>query len=115
APQSVSLTSPANNAALAVGSNVALIAAATSTGTVSKVEFFVNGSLIGQSTSSPYTLNWTPTAAGTVALTAAVSDNTSLVTTSSVVNVVCYDPGAGALQFNGSSSYVTFGQATTTL
>ena len=29
--------------------------------------------------------------------------------------MVCYQPGTGALQFNGYSSYVTFGQATSTL
>ncbi|HXU77226.1 MAG TPA: Ig-like domain-containing protein, partial [Methylomirabilota bacterium] len=114
-PQSVTLTNPVNNTSFPVGSSVTLAATATSTGTISKVEFFAGSSKVGESTTSPYTVEWFPSTVGTVALTAMVSDDTSLVTTSPVVNVVCYEAGTGALQFNGFSSYVTFGQATATL
>lgn len=115
APQTVSITNPVNNASVAIGSTVTVAASATSTGTISKVEFFADGISIGESTTSPYTVDWIPGTEGTIDLTAVVSDDTALTTTSTTVSVVCYTAGSGALQFNGYSSYVTFGQATSTL
>jgi hypothetical protein len=91
-PQTVSLTAPANGAVITINSTVTLSATATSTGIVSKVEFFANGSKLGEDTSSPYTWDWTPSVPGAMALTAVMSDNTSLMTTSSVVNVTVVGP-----------------------
>ena len=55
-------------------------------------------------TASPYTASWTATAVGRVGFTAVATDTAGLSVTSSVVNVVCYQSGTGALQFNGYSS-----------
>jgi hypothetical protein len=113
--QSIAVTNPVDNTALAIGSNITLAATVTMTGTVSTVEFFANNASLGVTTTSPYTLDWTATAVGRVAFTAVATDTDGQFITSPAVNVVCYEPGIGALQFNGYNSYVTFGQATSTL
>jgi hypothetical protein len=91
-PQTVALTNPTNNASLALNSHVALMASATSTGTVSKVEFFANGTKLGESATNPYNLDWVPNVTGAFALTAVVSDNSTMMTTSAVVNVTVVGP-----------------------
>ena len=115
APQSVTLTNPVENAAVALGSSLTLGATVTLTGTVSTVEFYSGTTWLGESTSSPYTLEWTPGAIGRYPLTAKATDTAGQSISSAVKNVVCYEAGTGAAQFNGVSSYVTFGQATSTL
>ncbi|RZK24663.1 MAG: T9SS type A sorting domain-containing protein [Hymenobacter sp.] len=68
---------------LTLGQAVALSAtAADADGTVSKVEFFSGTTLLGAATAAPYQLSWTPTAAGTYALTAKATDNAGASTTS---------------------------------
>jgi hypothetical protein len=91
-PQTVALINPTNNAALALNSHVILMASATSTGTVSKIEFFANGNKLGESTTNPYNLDWVPGVTGSFALTAVVSDNSPMMTTSAVVNVTVVGP-----------------------
>ncbi|HVV00282.1 MAG TPA: LamG-like jellyroll fold domain-containing protein, partial [Verrucomicrobiae bacterium] len=113
APQTVALTSPANNSILDLSSNVTLIASATSTGTVSKVEFYADNTKLGESTTSPYTLNWVPAAAGPVALTAVVSDNSTMTTTSAVVNVTIV--GAPLIQEQTPADVKVFTGTTPTL
>ena len=82
---SVTLAAPAN---ATVGAAVALAATASDPdGTVAKVEFFSGGTLLGTDTTSPYSLAWTPNAAGTSTLTARATDNLGLVTTSNAVTV----------------------------
>ncbi|MEU8345516.1 glycoside hydrolase family 48 protein [Spirillospora sp. NPDC048832] len=74
----VSLTSPAAGATYSVGASVPLAATATAgTGaTVSKVEFFdQDGPLGAADTTAPYTLDWTPSAAGDYSLYAKVTDS----------------------------------------
>ncbi|MHA6249142.1 family 16 glycosylhydrolase [Pontibacter sp. CAU 1760] len=83
----VSITSPANGASFASGASVAVAANAADTdGTISKVEFFANGNLIGTATSSPYSINWV-IGTGTYALTAKATDNAGATTTSGTVSV----------------------------
>lgn len=56
----VSLTSPSASASISAGDVVNLAADAADTdGTVSKVEFFVDGALVGTSTEAPFTASWT--------------------------------------------------------
>jgi beta-mannanase len=55
----VSISSPANNASVSGAVSVS-IAAADNTG-VSKVEFYVNGTLQASDTASPFTFNWSTT------------------------------------------------------
>ncbi|MGY3571440.1 chitinase C-terminal domain-containing protein [Vibrio paucivorans] len=57
------LTSPQMSDSIVEGDAVTLSASASdSDGTVSRVEFLVNGVLVGQSTSSPYSTSWTAVA-----------------------------------------------------
>ena len=62
-------------------------------GTVAKVEFLANGSVIGQSTSAPYGMTWTPAAVGSYVLTARATDNLGAVTTSANSATVTVNPG----------------------
>jgi plastocyanin len=76
-PPTVVLTKPATNSAFPVGNNVILIATVSTTGQkVDHVEFLVNGSVIGQATSTNnlYTAIWVPTAPGVFSLTAVAVD-----------------------------------------
>ena len=64
APQ-VSLTVPNNGSTFVAGTNITLAANATDAdGSISKVEFYRNSTLIGTDTSSPYSVVWTNAAKG---------------------------------------------------
>jgi Ca2+-binding RTX toxin-like protein len=67
-------------------------AKAVGTRTVSKVEFFVNGVLIGQDSSIPYERTWDPTALGAASITAKVTDSTGLAATSAATSVTIVAP-----------------------
>ena len=89
-PTAVSLTAPSSGSSASVGSAVTLTASATpvSGATISQVAFYANGTQVGSAvTSSPYTTTWTPSAVGTVALTARATDSAGTTVTSSTVNV----------------------------
>jgi chitinase len=85
----VSITSPAANATFNAPASVSITASASDAdGTVAKVEFYNGTTLLGTSTSSPYTYSWTNVAAGSYSLTAKATDNAGAVTTSSTVAIV---------------------------
>ncbi len=87
APPGVSITSPSSGATFVPGATVTVTANATdSDGSVTKVEFFANGNLIGTATSSPYSINW-QIGTGTFTLTAKATDNAGATTTSAGVSV----------------------------
>ena len=88
AAPTVSLTSPANNGSFTAPAQIVLAASAGSPAAVWKVEFYSGSTLLGTSTTAPYTFTWTNVATGSYALTAKAYDNLNAVTTSSVVNVV---------------------------
>lgn len=70
------LTSPTSGTSVGLGKNVQLAAQATSiTGSISNVDFFVNGSLIATDTTSPYAVNQTPTALGSYIISSSATDN----------------------------------------
>ncbi|MBI5768012.1 MAG: PD40 domain-containing protein [Verrucomicrobia bacterium] len=88
AAPTVSLTSPAAGATVNIGTTTTIAAtAADSDGTVQSVQFFVNGTALSTDVTSPYTATWTPTVAGSYALTAVATDNLGTTTTSSSVTV----------------------------
>jgi Ca2+-binding RTX toxin-like protein len=84
---SVALTAPSAGSNLTVNQASPLTASASvpSGRTVSKVEFFNGATLLGTDTTSPYSFAWTPTAIGSVSLTAKVTDSTGAVATSTAV------------------------------
>ncbi|QNR82919.1 DNRLRE domain-containing protein [Pedobacter riviphilus] len=85
----VAISSPANNAVFTAGTNVTIDANATDTdGTISSVEFYQGNTLLGQSTTAPYSFTWNNPASGTYALTAKVTDNNGGTTLSDTIKVI---------------------------
>lgn len=89
AAPTVAISTPATGASLPAGTPVT-VSANTTAGvglTVTQVEFFANGTSIVVDNSAPFSVSWTPSAAGTTTLTARVTDSAGAVVTSSGVNV----------------------------
>ena len=104
----VSLAAASNS--VTVSSALALTAtAADADGSVAKVEFFSGATKLGEDTSAPYTFSLTPTATGTLSLTARATDNAGATTTSSPVSVTVTAPPVAtttffrAINLNGSA------------
>lgn len=102
----VSITSPANGASFATGSNIVVQATASDTdGQVASVGFYRstggNPTLIGTATSAPYQATWSNAQAGTYALTAVATDNQGLQTTSGAVSVTVGNAAPPTLANNG--------------
>jgi uncharacterized protein (TIGR03437 family) len=88
ATPNVALTAPSNNATYIAGNTVNLSAnASDSDGSVAKVEFFRDSTLIGSDTSAPYTFAWVNVPKGHYSLTAKATDNLGATKVSSVVSI----------------------------
>ena len=114
----VSLTAPANGSTVSVGATVPLTATAGATGgaTVTKVDFLVAGTVVGTVTSAsgPYSVNWIPSAAGSTALTARVTDSNGSTTTSATVTVtVAASAPTVAITLPANGAVVPLGTSTT--
>lgn len=86
-----SLLFPTQNAFFVAPATITLLAsAASSTGSVSRVEFFRNGVSVGTATEpqAPYSVSLTGLQPGTYNFTVAVTDSTSTVTSSAVTVIV---------------------------
>ena len=84
----VNITSPVNGASFPAGSNISISANASDPdGSVSRVDFFANGSPIGTSTAAPYGITWSNVAAGSYSLTAVATDNLNATGSSPAVAV----------------------------
>jgi hypothetical protein len=91
-PPVVSIISPLSGTNLPAG-NISITANASVTaGTVAKVEFFSNGTKIGESTTSPFTFQWTGVAEGRYVLTARATTSAGVNTLSTPVTVVVGRP-----------------------
>ena len=120
---SVTITSPGTATSILVNTAVPITASATTTvGVVSTVQFFVNGTSLGTSSTFPYTQTWTPTAVGTYILSALVTDsfgnlgvsaNVS-VTVNAAPSVGVTSPVAGSTITTGVAQTVTATAAATT-
>jgi hypothetical protein len=94
-PPTVNLTAPANGASYTAPANVTLTATASDTdGSISKVDFYSGTALIGTSTASPYTFNWTNVDAGNYSLIAVATDNSGASTASTAANIVVNVPNS---------------------
>ncbi|MEP6583209.1 MAG: Ig-like domain-containing protein [Ginsengibacter sp.] len=92
-PPTINISSPANNATFADPATITINATATDAdGTVSKVEFYNGTSLLGTDYTSPYAYAWTNVSSGNYSITAVATDNGSLATTSSIVNILVNAP-----------------------
>lgn len=84
----VELTVPETGASFSLPASITLVATASDAdGTIAKVEFFSDAAKIGEKTTSPYTLSWTPTNPGQTTLTAVATDALGASTTSAAVSV----------------------------
>lgn len=90
----VSITSPTAGSLFTAPAPVTINAnAADADGSVARVEFYVNGSLVGSDNTAPYSFVWT-SVIGSASLTARAVDNDSARTTSSAVSIDVLDPNA---------------------
>ena len=89
----VSLTSPSPGASFTVSDTIPLTATASDPdGTVTLVEFFANGTKLGEDDAAPYEFSWSGMSGGSYALTARATDNVGATTTSTAVNVTVTNP-----------------------
>ncbi len=102
----VAITQPLNNSSIEEGNDVTIIAsAADSDGSVTLVEFFVNGSKIGEDNTSPYSINWSSPAVANYTLTAKATDNEGAATTSGVINFEVTAPSTGGTNCDGIDAW----------
>lgn len=98
APPTVSITSPASGASFASGTPVAVTATATDAGgSVTKVDFYVDGTFAASVTSAPYTTTLSTLAVGGHTLTAVVTDNLGATATSAGVTITVTGGGGGGV------------------
>jgi Bacterial Ig domain/Glucodextranase, domain B len=94
----VNLVSPIAGATFTAPATVALSAAASEAGgSIAKVEFFANGSLVGTATSSPYNFSWSGVAIGSYAVTAKATDGKGATATSSAATINVFAPATVSL------------------
>jgi photosystem II stability/assembly factor-like uncharacterized protein len=108
----VFITTPANNSSYTGPATINLAALASDPdGTITKVEFYNGGTLIGTGNSgNPFTFSWTNVAVGNYTITAKAYDNLNGTTTSSAITVTVSTSCAGAA-WNSSSIYTIGMQA----
>ena len=112
-PPSVSLTSPAAGAsAVAPASFTVSANASDAQGSVS-VAFWANSTMIGQDTTSPFSVSWNGVSAGTYTLLAVATDSGGLSTTSSPVQVTVTTAAAPAAPSGGNVAAASQGATIT--
>ncbi|MES2732525.1 MAG: glycoside hydrolase family 9 protein [Bacteroidota bacterium] len=90
----VALSSPSAGQSFAQGAAITLSAnASDSDGTISLVEFYVNGAKVGQDNTSPYSISWSSTLAGSYNVTAKAIDNRLGSKISAAVAISVQSPG----------------------
>jgi len=93
-PPGVSLVSPSNTAQFATGQTITITANAGDVdGSVTNVAFFAGNTKLGETTNSPYTLNWLGAPVGLHQLTAVATDDTGENTTSPPIEILVYGTG----------------------
>lgn len=88
AAPSVALTAPTNGASSFMPFSIPFSANANDAdGHVKKLDFLVNGSVVGSLVEPPYEIDWTPTATGTYTVTARAQDDLGARTLSAPVSI----------------------------
>jgi polygalacturonase len=88
APSAVIITSPNTNTSVCVGTSITLTATANSTNNVIlKVTFYDGTTLLGTSTTLPYSYAWTNASTGSHAIQAKATDNIGITTLSAAINI----------------------------
>ncbi|HEX7861459.1 MAG TPA: Ig-like domain-containing protein [Verrucomicrobiae bacterium] len=99
----VSVTSPTAGQTFAAGANISLSAnaAGQSTLNISRVQFTANGVVVGEDTSSPFSVVWTNAPAGVHGIRAVAFDEIGQSTTSDSVAITVGSPAPHALLVTG--------------
>lgn len=107
-PPTVNITNPADGASFITGASVAIDAtAADSDGSVTSVEFFVDGVSVGTDNSAPYAANYTAVS-GSHTLTAKATDNAGAQTTSSQITINVSNDPAPVVTITSPANGATF-------
>ena len=95
APPTVAITSPADHSdSYTVPATVTITASASdSDGTIARVDFYENGSFIGSSSTSPYSVTWHDVPPGSYRLTAVATDDQGATATSGAISIVVNSGG----------------------
>lgn len=108
-PISISIVSPTNNAMFTAPESITISADATSRdGSITKVEFYLNGTMVGEDTESPFEINVQNPSIGFHSITATAYDNQNNSATSDAVKIAVFDSNGTPLVIitsptNGSS------------
>jgi hypothetical protein len=87
-PPTCNITAPAANAIFTAPATISLAAnAADADGSISKVAFYGNGTLLFEDVEAPYLYNWTNVANGPYIIAAIATDNTGVQTTSAIISI----------------------------
>src|SRR6185503_13098198 len=87
-PPTVALTAPSVGSSFTEPATISLAAVAGNPdGTVARVDFYSDTTLLGSDTSAPYAFTWTNVPAGTTTLTARAVDNQGATTSSAPISV----------------------------
>lgn len=113
APPTVSITSPANGSNFVTGTAIPVTASATANGTITQVQFFVDGVLVATDLTAPYATTYTAIA-GTHTLTANVTDNNGMTSNSSPVIITAANNQAPTISVASPSTALTGGIVTFT-
>jgi plastocyanin len=99
---SASVTAPQNNSVIATTSNITITATGSdSDGTLSQLQIFSNGNLLGTSGTSPFSLSFAPPTNGIYTLTATATDNRGASTSSAIqINATTISLGSFKVQNN---------------
>ncbi|WP_103866123.1 Ig-like domain-containing protein [Aquimarina sp. I32.4] len=103
----VNITSPTNNSSFEEGTAITITANANDQdGSIAKVEFFNNNTLLGEDITTPYTFNINTPTVESYNLTAVATDNQGALTTSVSVSVMVTPVGTEGNTCNGLPQYV---------
>ncbi|MCJ8275128.1 MAG: Ig-like domain-containing protein, partial [Psychrosphaera sp.] len=107
----VGITSPADNALLAVGTTISInVDAADGDGTVESVEFFAAALSVHTDTTAPYSASWTVSGLGEVQLKAVATDNEGNTGDATVLVNVTDETLIASLTSPASGTIVTLGK-----
>jgi hypothetical protein len=94
-PPSISLTSPIDGSIALLLTPLAVNATVSDGAEVSKVDFFVNGTKIGEATNAPYDFAWAGSSVGSYQFRAVATDSLGLTVTSGVAHVTITNQRSG--------------------
>ena len=110
AAPTVSISSPVSGTLLVGPANISVSAnASDSDGTVSKVDFYGDGTLIATSTASPYSIAWNNVSFGSHAIIAVATDNLNKAKISDPVTFIVN--GSAAVNITSPANYSTFNRS----